>query len=210
MSEPTSYQNSLPGQLYHDEGMRVIHQGTNASATGNRRIFRSVATVGVAFLLFVAFLGRVPDNGNTVRAGGFERNEAALLQQQQPASSTLALAEVASGKAPVDTSDMPQPDYNGEGRYDWQKCKDSNDPDCWKNEGERVGGYWHNFGQRTKTFWMNFRKRIHNFFGGKNKDEATDEEEVDAVTTKKKKHKKKDDTPAAAAAETGVNAMVAP
>jgi len=57
-----------------------------------------------------------------------------------------------------DNRDMP--DWNDEkGRYDWQKCKDSKDPNCWKEEGERVHGFWSDFNNRMKNWW-------HGLFGG--------------------------------------------
>lgn len=77
------------------------------------------------------------------------------------------------------------PDYNNpEGQYDWKKCKESNDPDCWKKEGERVGGFWKNFGHRMKSWWKNL-------FGG-NKEDATEEKTAEEAPKEKKKTSKKE------------------
>jgi hypothetical protein len=82
------------------------------------------------------------------------------------------------------------PDYNSkEGQYDWQKCKESNDPDCWKKEGERVGHWWEGFGQKMKSWWSNLFGG-----GGKGKSEKTTTsttEEPAAVEEKTTKPKKK-------------------
>lgn len=188
----SSYQNSIPGQLSATVSAEtepttwgVIDDHENLRSKSGR-MGRFVLTMAVALLLFVAYMGLLPENGAALR-GSSSNSEAALLP----------LADAAP-------ADMPQPDYNGEGRYDWQKCKASNDPDCWKNEGERVGGYWHNFGLRMQTFWSNFRKSIHDFFAGTSAttNEAVEEETVE---TEKKHHKKKDDVDSAA-----VNTTVAP
>mmetsp|Transcript_25078 Transcript_25078/g.57617 ORF Transcript_25078/g.57617 Transcript_25078/m.57617 type:complete len:159 (-) Transcript_25078:118-594(-) len=90
------------------------------------------------------------------------------------------------------SNNAPQPDYNGEGHYDWQKCQQSNDPDCWKQEGERVHSYWKDFGHRMKTFWKSFGHAIRDFFAGKEK--AAEEDDTTTTTTTattKKKHYKK-------------------
>mmetsp|Transcript_21311 Transcript_21311/g.43776 ORF Transcript_21311/g.43776 Transcript_21311/m.43776 type:complete len:165 (-) Transcript_21311:2166-2660(-) len=69
---------------------------------------------------------------------------------------------------PPNPEDAPKPDLDkGAGGYDWQKCKDSDDPDCWKNEGERVHSYWHDFGQKMKSFWSNFGERMRSFWSKK-------------------------------------------
>mmetsp|Transcript_21309 Transcript_21309/g.43767 ORF Transcript_21309/g.43767 Transcript_21309/m.43767 type:complete len:162 (-) Transcript_21309:541-1026(-) len=59
---------------------------------------------------------------------------------------------------PEDAPQPPQPDLD-KGRYDWQKCMDSDDPDCWENEGERVHSYWHDFRKKVKAFWKTFGRR---------------------------------------------------
>ncbi|CAB9502476.1 expressed unknown protein [Seminavis robusta] len=62
------------------------------------------------------------------------------------------------------------PDWNDEkGRYNWQKCLESDDPDCWEDEGDRVHNFWQDFGLRMKTYWQNFRASIRNFFHGGDK-----------------------------------------
>jgi hypothetical protein len=186
-----SYQNSIPGQL-SGEGTDLItideYVGTKRSSSG--RIVRAVMTLGAVLLVFAAVMGSYPIKSNALRGG--ELNEVALLQQS--ASSTMMSSDV------VNPADMPQPDYNGEGKYDWEKCMSSKDPDCWKQEGERVGSFWQNFGLRMKTFWLNFRQSIHDFFTGK-KEEVVQEK----TTETKKKHSKKK-----AATESAANATVAP
>jgi len=148
----------------------------------------------------MAFMGSPIGKNGTIRG-----QEVAMLQQ------TSSLRMSADAKPPVDTSGEPQPDYNGEGRYDWQKCKESNDPDCWKNEGERVDSYWHNFGLRMKTFWMNFRKTIHDFFaGGKKSSQDTGETEVETTKKAKKKHHKKTSTVADTEPPTPEEAVTVP
>jgi hypothetical protein len=149
------------------------------------RVLRSVLTLSVAMALFVVFMGSSsPSAHGGLRAG----NEVAMLAQQQRTSSLLTAAAQADVNP---AANQPQPDYNGEGRYDWQKCKASNDPDCWKNEGERVGSYWENFGQRMKTFWMNFRQTMHDFFVGKKATDDTAEATATTTTAEKKTSKKK-------------------
>jgi len=81
-----------------------------------------------------------------------------------------------------------------EGEYDWQKCKDSDDPDCWKKEGERVGGYWENFGKKMRSFWSGFGQRMHDMWshktteeestGGSNTTTVAEPEEVPAAAEK--------------------------
>ena len=105
-----------------------------------------------------------------------------------------------------------QPHYTKakkEAPYNWQKCKDSNDTDCWKQEGERVHTVWKNFGQKMKTYWTNFGQRMRTYWSNlfhKNKKQndtvlpAEDHDRVpvattDATTTTTtttKHHKKKD------------------
>ena len=191
----SSYQNSAPAELVTLEPIEDYDS--------KRKGRRFVLILGVAMALFVALVGSSSSSSDhgSLRAG----NEVAMLQQQHSSSASLADA----ARADVNpAADQPQPDYNGEGRYDWQKCKASNDPDCWKNEGERVGSYWENFGQRMKAFWTSFRQSIHDFFVGKEA-AADDGGEETATTsekkTSKKKHKSKEKedsatAPAAAAA----------
>ncbi|KAG7360150.1 hypothetical protein IV203_035249 [Nitzschia inconspicua] len=189
----SSYQNSVPGELTASVSA-VTEPGTTTAWTpieGHEngrmggRTSRFLLAMGVTLFLFVVYTGLLPHNVSSLRG-----SEVSLLQQPPLADAAPA--------------DMPEPDYNGEGRYDWQKCKASNDPDCWKNEGDRVGGYWHNFGLRMMSFWENFRKTIHDFFagGGDTTHEAVKEE---TVKTEKKHHNKKKDVP-----ETTVNATVTP
>ena len=80
------------------------------------------------------------------------------------------LMKATKTKEPEQPSTQPmepeRPQSTSEGDYDWKKCKESSDPNCWKNEGERVGGYWQNFGQKMKawgqamhSFWANLFKK---------------------------------------------------
>ena len=71
--------------------------------------------------------------------------------------------KTAKPEGPPNPEDAPQPDLD-KGRYDWQKCKESDDPDCWKKEGDRVDSYWHDFRQKMKTFWSNFGRRMRSFW----------------------------------------------
>jgi hypothetical protein len=177
----TSYQNSVPGSQ-SDSKQASPEIGKHQQG---RSGIQFGAAVGLALLLFVALLNASSTSGYSGAMRGSQLQEATLLQQ--PA---------AVGKPPIDTSDEPNPDYNGEGRYDWQKCKQSNDPDCWKNEGTRVGSYWQDFGLRMKTFWTNFRQRMHEMFTGKDESTAAEEtttkppEETITNPPKKKHHEK--------------------
>ena len=152
-----SYQNSAPGQL-HDNGVEsgaATENQTFHAATSRQRFFRSVVLVATVFLLAMAFMGSPINESGAIRGSS---QQVSLLQSAEASAH------------PPKTKDMPKPDYDGEGRYDWQKCKASNDPDCWKNEGDRVGSYWSNFRLRMKTFWMNFRGSMHNFFAGESEE----------------------------------------
>lgn len=103
-------------------------------------------------------------------------------------------ASVMSNDSPnaslLEADSMPDPS-DKQGQYDWKKCKESGDPNCWKEEGERVGNWWHNFGQRMKSHWANL-------FGKKdNVAEETTTENAAVETTeepKAKKHKKAAET----------------
>lgn len=222
-----SYQNSFPGQMtttvltgratnpkceepsimedYDDENRR----STNKKNGG--RSFVKLVVGAVALFFFVNAYSVGGGSKNAMLRGG--SSEISLLQ--------LPLADAAS-PSDMQQQQQPEADYNGEGRYDWQKCKASNDPDCWKNEGERVGGYWHNFGLRMQTFWKNFGSSIHNFFAGSGNSSSSKSSgdgsgrgsgidgvvEEETIETEKKHHHHKttqQDVPAAA-----VNATVAP
>jgi hypothetical protein len=173
-----SYQNSVPGQISSERTAVQLAEPTSwetiqDQGDHSKRIGRLMLTVGVALLLFVVWVGSFHGTAATTLRGG---DEVAVLQRYDASLDN------------IDNKNMPQPDYNGEGRYDWQKCQDSSDPECWKKEGERVGGYWHNFGLRMKTFWQNFRQSIHDFFAGPS---APANEQVEELTaeTEKKHHK---------------------
>jgi len=71
-----------------------------------------------------------------------------------------------SSPALLEADSMPD-SSNPEGQYDWKKCKESNDPDCWKKEGERVGGFWKDFRMKMKGWWANL-------FGKKDETTATE------------------------------------
>jgi hypothetical protein len=188
-----SYQNSIPGQVLHNihDGDIVVDDNVVNNHNNNKkwRLFRSVFPVSILFIAAMVFMGSPVDH---VAFRTASNEEVSLLQGS---GSFVASKAQADAQPPVvpNYADQPQPDYNGEGRYDWQKCKTSNDPDCWKNEGERVGGYWHNFGLRMKTFWMNFRTAIKDFFtgskGASNTDASPAVEEETSVKKSKKKHK---------------------
>jgi hypothetical protein len=170
-----SYQNSVPGEISSNRASAELANWESIHHR-SKRIGRVMLTVGVALLLFVVYVGSFRGITATTLRGG---DQVAMLQMS------------VVGTDNSDYKNMPEPDYNGEGRYDWQKCQASNDPDCWKKEGERVGGYWHNFGLRMKTFWQNFRQSIHDFFAGTSAP-ATKQVEEETTETEKKHHKKGD------------------
>jgi hypothetical protein len=192
-----SYQNSIPGSQ-SDNKQAAPESGKNQHG---RSIVRLGAAVGLALLFVVALLNGSSASGYSGSMRGSQLQEAALLQQP---------AKVVSADA-GDTSDKPKPDYNGEGRYDWQKCEQSDDQDCWKNEGTRVGSYWQNFGLRMKTFWTNFGQRMHGLFAGKDKSTTTEDSTTteEATMPPKKKHKKKSSNTTAIPADT-IATIVAP
>jgi hypothetical protein len=43
-----------------------------------------------------------------------------------------------------------------EGRYDWQKFQEIKDPNCWKEEGDRVSSFWFIFCAKVKEHWIAF------------------------------------------------------
>jgi hypothetical protein len=218
-----SYQNSIPGQLNGTTVCSAITTTAAAASEdlvsvaviGNghndgrflpiqRTVVRSLTPLtAFTVLIMVAATLMISSYGEGSPESAVNYLRSSQLQQQavvmlQPASATSTTTEA---DPPVlsnygkEHSNMPRPDFNGEGRYDWQKCKASNDPDCWKNEGERVGSYWHNFGLSVKTFWINLRQRIHDFFVKNNA--ITDDEESPqegTSTTKKTKHSNKKTT----------------
>lgn len=171
-----------------------IEDFENSNSYNKRsRILRSILGLAVAFALFVVVLGSSPPAAaNSALRGGSQMDMLGAAQADADSGGGYDITNPAAN--------APKPDYNGEGRYDWQKCKASNDPNCWKNEGERVGGYWENFGQRMKSYWMGFRHWLHDLFVGK--EVAADDDSATTTTTtttKKKASKKKSKKKAAAA-----------
>jgi hypothetical protein len=158
----TSYQHSHPGNLQIDLASADENDPLYASSTtGSRRLSKSMRLVAILVLGLAAIL---------VLAG----------MNNPEADSQMTLLQ----SSDKDTSGMP--DYNSkEGQYDWQKCKESNDPDCWKNEGKRVGGFWKNFGQRMKSFWQNL-------FGKKEEDTTTMDTTTPATEKVKKTKERKE------------------
>jgi hypothetical protein len=80
---------------------------------------------------------------------------------------------VAEGPPAPETSPTPKPPkppkpeppaISDQGTYDWQKCKESKDPDCWKNEGKRVDSYWTSFGKTMHDYWKGFGKAMANYW----------------------------------------------
>lgn len=121
----SSYQHSVPGQHDLDLASADENDPLFANQVTNQRhyIAKNKRLVGVLILGVVMVLALVNSGSNT------------------PSSTSLLQSD-------------SMPDYNDkQGQYDWQKCKESNDPDCWKNEGKRVGNWWSNFGQRMKAWW---------------------------------------------------------
>lgn len=139
----------------------------------HHRVLTSILGLVVAFAVIAVVMGSPPSANNALR-GDIQMEVFQAVQADAGSGGSYDITDPAA--------DQPQPDYNGEGRYNWQKCKDSDDPNCWKNEGERVGGYWKNFGQRMKTYWMGFRQKMHDLFAGKDVD-ANDSDATTATTT---------------------------
>ena len=164
----TSYQHSLPGQQLNIEMASADENDPLYSNEQPRPAFHTKRRL------------------MAVMAFGIVMLFATMTLNSHGNAPTTALLEADS---------MPDAN-NPEGQYDWKKCKESNDPDCWKKEGERVGGFWHNFGLKWKAFWGSL-------FGKKTK--STDQAPVEAPTeeTTTKKHKSKapkkaaDEAPAA-------------
>ena len=140
-----------------------INNKNNKSSNNNNRIVRSMMVVGVVFLMAIANEALSTSNNDANTAQGMM-----LRPKRVPLASFSSKNDDdyhdygTDDQYPYDNA--TKPDYNGEGKYDWQKCQDSSDPDCWKNEGERVGSYWDNFGQRTGAYWTSFGDAIKNFF----------------------------------------------
>jgi hypothetical protein len=124
----TSYQNSYPGQL-NISAAEDAEETVDYEYQYQQKRARRQQLLVVATLLLVTYLAV----GGGTASSGLRMNPTALRQ---------------------DIGDVPKPDYNGEGRYDWQKCKESKDPDCWKEEGKRVGSYWESFRDRIKGFFQ--------------------------------------------------------
>jgi len=78
----------------------------------------------------------------------------AVLNSNNSTSTSYLAANMSDGPPKPETFDYEKIKEQG-GEYDWKKCKESSDPDCWKKEGERVGGFWSNFGSKMKSYWAN-------------------------------------------------------
>ena len=156
--------------VLHEPIENYYHDNSNSSDNKRYRVLTSILWLVVVFSI-IAVVKELPVPSSNALRGGIQME---MLQAAQADASS-------EGSITDPAADQPQPDYNGEGRYNWQKCKDSNDPNCWKNEGERVGGYWKNFGQRMKMYWMGFRQKMHDLFAGK--DVHADDADADAHAT---------------------------
>lgn len=159
----TSYQHSHPGNLQIDWASADENDPLYANSTitaSSRRLSKRTRLVAIMVLGLAAVL---------VLAG---------MHNSSPISDSQMTL--------VQSSDNEKmPNYNSkEGQYDWQKCKESNDPDCWKNEGKRVGGFWKNFRQRMKSFWKNL-------FGKKETENTTTMDTTTTATEKVKKTKER-------------------
>jgi len=185
-SHPSSYQNaelSPSAGHYLNDDVSVDVDGMNRR---RNRTLRSLASVGVLFLMAIASVSFATTSSSY--------NQTAMLRGSSGAEVSLSYSSK-NDKAPWEGGEnAPQADWSGEGRYDWQKCQKSNDPDCWANEGKRVGSYWQNFGLRMKAFWKSFGENIKNFFtfGGGSAEESSDS----ATTTKVEKTEPAAETPA--------------
>ena len=156
-SMTSSYQHSYPGLLNittaGDISDANLFYETWEQGRRNRR-YNSLLLVGAMMVLSYLAL----------TSGGASSSTTSTNMRGSPTAMEL-LSSFHTSSSP---EDAPTPDYSGEGRYDWQKCKDSKDPDCWKDEGVRVHSYW-------RDFWQGFREKMHNLFSGKKQEDEPEE-----------------------------------
>lgn len=107
--------------VLHESIENYYHDNSNSSDNKRHRVLTSILWLVVAFSI-IAVVKELPVPSSNALRGGIQME---MLQAAQ--------ADASSEGSIIDpAADQPQPDYNGEGRYNWQKCKDSNDPNCWK------------------------------------------------------------------------------
>lgn len=124
-----TYADPIQVHLHADEETTLVEGGRRPRST-------LALKLGAAVMLAIFLLAVVTSSGG------------------EGAGSLRAAGMVAKADGPA----KPEYDYkkdlsSKEGEYDWQKCKESTDPDCWKNEGKRVGSFWKSFGEKMHSFW---------------------------------------------------------
>jgi len=133
-----SYQHSRPAVLNVSDDEPLLHEGLHHH--------RSLPWK-TAVLLACIFVGMV----------------AVLNSNSSSTSSSYLTANMSEGPPKPETFDYEKIKEQG-GEYDWKKCQGSSDPDCWKKEGERVGGFWSNFGSKMRSYWSDFGQRTRDYW----------------------------------------------
>lgn len=77
--------------------------------------------------------------------GGGDHAAVTLLRAAAPELAVDATRLIGAPWEGGGNAAVPDDSDSNEGRYDWQKCKNSSDPDCWSEEATRVSDYWKHF-----------------------------------------------------------------
>ena len=180
----SSYQNASPIAA-SEEDETPFHNGPWQQDVRTRRR-NSLLLVGLLFLVgYLAVTAGYDQNSSSLRGAPLEEDDIMIEWLGSSHSKNSTTHHHSDTEDEPSPPDAPTPDWNGEGRYDWQKCQSSDDPDCWKNEGKRVHSYWKDFGQKMKTAWSNFQNRMRSFFS---KPEEVTVESTSDEPTESSKH----------------------
>ena len=169
----SSYQHSAPTTTTADADM-IFRQQWERDSRARRRnsLFLAGLLLVLGYLAITAGYGPAAREQSTLRGSTAVDQDMSVEELWGSHHSTSSSSSGSDDdEPPLAPKDVPEPDWKGEGRYDWQKCKDSSDSDCWKQEGERVHSYWKDFGTKMKNAWKSFREHVHDLFAGKKQDE---------------------------------------
>ena len=190
---PTESDSLLPRTKFHETGLEVASGRADDGQDGktnnygflrcgtilSERSRGRLLLIATGYILFVVMASMTqpsplsnsssPNRLSSIRT--FSVTEMVNIVVQGKSSTTTTNDEGDDD----DDEDWTQPQNKQEreeqtkadNRYDWQKCKQASDPNCWEEEGERVRAFWENSGTKIKTFWSNFGQRTHNLFHSK-------------------------------------------
>lgn len=178
-----NYTTAIMDSYQHGAVISVRHTTGHLAEDGRRRLFSSKRLVWIAVVLVLgvtALASQSPPRRSSDRNRESSLRAAAMVEPVASAMSEPAMSapsiipEPAAIPEPPPVPATPQPEKSPkvappaidetQGTYDWQKCKESKDPNCWKTEGKRVDSYWTGFGKAMHNYWKGFGKGVAHYW----------------------------------------------